>query len=142
MWAGSLALNGLLSAGKEGDFATHKIEHAVSAVYDLAHGIGLAILFPHWMKYVMNENTDKFVEYAVNVWDAADTGDKAETAKSGIQKTREFFSSLGMPETFSEVNINEEKYEEMAEKAVYFGDIGNFKKLKKEDVIKILKLSS
>ncbi len=142
MWAGSLALNGLLSAGKEGDFATHKIEHAVSAVYDLAHGIGLAILFPNWMKYVMNENIDKFVEYAVNIWDAPGTGDKAEIAKSGIQKTREFFSSLGMPEAFSEVNIDQERFEEMAEKAVIFGEIGNFKKLKKEDVIKILKLSS
>lgn len=142
MWAGSLALNGLLSAGKEGDFATHKIEHAVSAVYDLAHGIGLAILFPNWMKYVMNENIDKFVEYAVNIWNAPGTGDKAEIAKSGIQKTREFFSSLGMPEAFSEVNINQERYEEMAEKAVIFGEIGNFKKLKKEDVIKILNLSS
>jgi len=142
MWAGSLALNGLLSSGKEGDFASHKIEHLVSAVYDLAHGVGLAILFPNWMKYVMDENIDKFVEYAVNIWNVHDTGDKANTAKSGIQKTREFFSSLGVPKTFSEVNINEERYEEMAEKAVYFGEIGHFKKLKKEDVIEIFKLSS
>lgn len=59
MWAGSLALNGLLSIGKRGDFATHKIEHEVSAIYDLTHGVGMAILSPNWMKYVMNENINK-----------------------------------------------------------------------------------
>jgi alcohol dehydrogenase YqhD (iron-dependent ADH family) len=141
MWAGSLALNGLLLSGKAGDFATHKIAHAVSAVYDITHGISLAILFPNWMKYVMNENIEKFVEYARNVWNVPKSGDKKNTANLGIQKTREFFCSLEMPETFSELNINDEKSEEMATKAVYFGEIGTFKRLKKEDVLKILKLS-
>jgi len=142
MWAGSLALNGLLLSGREGDFATHKIEHEVSAIYDLTHGIGLAILFPNWMKYVMNENINKFVEFAHNVWNIPNIGEKTDIANSGIQKTREYFCSLDMPKTFSEVNINDEKFEEMATKAVYFGEIGNFKKLKKEDVLEILKLSS
>lgn len=142
MWAGSLALNGLLLSGREGDFATHKIEHEVSAIYDLTHGIGLAILFPNWMKYVMNENINKFVEFAHNVWNIPNIGEKTDIANSGIQKTREYFCSLDVPKTFSEVNINDEKFEEMATKAVYFGEIGNFKKLKKEDVLEILKLSS
>jgi len=141
MWAGSLALNGLLSFGKEGDFATHKMEHEVSAIYDLTHGVGLAILFPNWMKYVVNENIDKFVEFAKNAWDIPNIGEKKDIADLGIQKTREFFCYLEMPKTFSEVNINDEKFEEMATKAVYFGEIGKFKKLKKEDILEIYKLS-
>ncbi len=142
MWAGSLALNGLLLSGKSGDFATHKIAHAVSAVYDITHGISLAILFPNWMRYVMNENIEKFVEYAGNVWNVPGIGDKRNIANLGIQKTREFFCSLEMPEKFSELNINDEKFEEMAAEAVFFGEIGTFKRLKKEDVLKILQLSS
>lgn len=142
MWAGSLALSGLLLSGKKGDFASHKIAHAVGVIYDLTHGIILAILFPNWMKYVMKENIDKFVEYAKNVWNIPDIGDKTDIAKLGIKKTREFFCSLEMPMRFSEVNINEEEFEEIATKAVYFGEIGNFKKLKKEDILKILKLSA
>jgi alcohol dehydrogenase YqhD (iron-dependent ADH family) len=142
MWAGSLALNGLLLSGKAGDFASHKIAHAVSAVYNLTHGVCLAVLFPNWMRYVMNENIDKFVEYTKNVWDAPKAGDKKDIADFGIQKTREFFCSLEMPKRFSEVGIGDEKYEMMATQAVYFGEIGTFKRLKKEDVLKILKLSS
>jgi len=142
MWAGSLALNGLLLSGKQGDFATHKIAHEVSAIYDLTHGITLAILFPNWMKYVMKENIDKFVEYAENVWDIPNIRDKTDIANLGIKKTREFFCSLKMPKRFSEVNIGDEKFEEMATKAIYFGEIGNFKKLKKEDILKIFELSA
>jgi len=142
MWAGSLALNGLLLSGKAGDFATHKIAHAVSAVYDLSHGMSLAILFPNWMKYVMKENIDKFAEYANNVWGIPSTRDKRDSADLGIEKTREFFCSLEMPKSLSEVNISDETFEEMATEAVYFGEIGNFKKLNKEDVLKILTLSA
>ncbi|MFB0565536.1 MAG: iron-containing alcohol dehydrogenase [Candidatus Aminicenantaceae bacterium] len=142
MWAGSLALNGLLLFGKEGDFATHKIEHEVSAIYDLTHGVGMAILFPNWMKYVVKENIDKFVEFANNVWNLPNKGEKLDIANSGIQRTRDFFCSLEMPKAFSEVNITDEKFEEMATKAVCFGEIGNFKKLKKEDILEIYKLSS
>jgi hypothetical protein len=142
MWAGSFALGGLISYGKQGDFATHKIAHQVGAVYDLSHGICIAILLPNWMKYVMNEDMDKFVELARNIWGMSQNRNKKEAANSGIQKTREFFCSLGMPMAFSEVNIDEEKFEKIAEKAVYFGEIGSFKKLKKEDVLAILKLSA
>lgn len=142
MWAGSLALNGLLLSGKQGDFATHKISHAVSAMYDLTHGTSLAILFPNWMQYVMKENIDQFVEYAENVWNIPHTGDKTDIASLGIDKTREFFCLLEMPKKFSEVNISDEKFGEIATQAVYFGEIGNFKKLKKDDILRILTLSA
>jgi alcohol dehydrogenase YqhD (iron-dependent ADH family) len=142
MWAGSLALNGLLLSGKQGDFATHKISHAVSATYDLTHGTSLAILFPNWMQYVMKENVDQFVEYAENVWNIPHTRDKTDIAILGIDKTREFFCLLEMPKKFSEVNISDEKFGEIATQAVYFGEIGNFKKLKKDDILRILTLSA
>ena len=142
MWAGSLALNGLLLSGKQGDFATHKISHAISATYDLTHGASLAILFPNWMQYVMKENIDQFVEYAENVWNIPHTGDKTDIAHSGIDKTREFFCLLKMPKKFSELNISDEKFGEIATQALYFGEIGNFKKLKKDDILRILTLSA
>ncbi len=70
MWTSSIALNGLLGYGRVSDWATHGIEHALSAVYDVTHGVGLAILTPAWMEYVLNEETRyKFVEYARNVWE-------------------------------------------------------------------------
>src|SRR5690625_6599788 len=69
MWAGTIAHNGLLDTGRTGDWATHMIEHEVSGIYDVTHGAGLAALFPSWMRYVMNENIDKFVQFAVRVWD-------------------------------------------------------------------------
>jgi alcohol dehydrogenase YqhD (iron-dependent ADH family) len=69
MWAGTIALNGLLSTGKETDWATHEIEHQLSARYDMTHGLGLAILTPHWMEYVLSDKTaGKMAEYARNVW--------------------------------------------------------------------------
>lgn len=141
MWASSLALNGILSYGKTGDWATHAIEHAVSAVYDITHGVGLAIIAPNWMEYVLSEETaDKFAEYAKGVW-GIEHKDKLEAAKQGIKKTRDFFKSLGMPATLGEVGINGEKIREMASKAAAFGDIGEFKKLNAADAAKILEAS-
>jgi len=142
MWAGSLALCGLLLSGKQGDFASHKIAHAIGALYDLTHGVILAILFPNWMKYVMEQDIDKFAEYAQNVWNIPERGDKKGMAHLGIEKTREFFCSLGMPMRLSEVNIHEEAFEEIATTAADFGTIGNLKKLSKEDILNILKLSA
>ncbi len=139
MWTSSLALNGLLGYGRITDWATHGIEHAVSAMYDVTHGVGLAILIPHWMEYVLNgETTYKFVEYARNVWQVKDRNDRI-IAKKGIEKTREFFANLGMPKTLREVGVKENKLEELAEKTVMKGDIGRFKRLGKTDVFMILK---
>ena len=139
MWASSLALNGLLGYGKMADWASHAIEHAVSAAYDVTHGVGLAILTPHWMEYVLDDETlSSFVDYARNVWQVQGT-DRLHVAHEGIEKTREFFSQLGMPTTLREVGVKEEKLAEMAEKTVIYRDIGRFKKLGKKDVLTILK---
>ena len=139
MWASSLALNGLLSYGKVADWATHLIEHALSAFYDITHGVGLSILLPHWMRHVLDETTlYKFVQYAENVWNIHGNND-FDTAEKAIDKTCEFFCSIGMPKTLSEVGIDSCSLEEMARKSVYFGDIGNFKKLNERDVLDIMR---
>ncbi|MBO8158162.1 iron-containing alcohol dehydrogenase [Thermosyntropha sp.] len=139
MWASTIALNGILSTGKLTDWATHMIEHEVSALYDIAHGVGLAILIPYWMEYVLDEQTvGKFAAYAINVWGV--TGNNEwEMAKEGIGKTRAFFKALGLPSRLNEVGIQREDLEIMAEKAVTDEELGRFKKLNRQDVLSILK---
>ncbi|GAB1535769.1 iron-containing alcohol dehydrogenase [Geovibrio sp. ADMFC3] len=142
LWAGNLALNTLLSLGKEGDWANHAIEHEVSAIFDISHGAGLAVLFPNWMKYVMDDtNADKFYQLAVNVFGVAESSDKKAAALEGIDRLRSFYNSIGMPSKLSETGVEEESLQIMAEGAVRFGEIGTFKKLKSKDVLAILKMA-
>lgn len=115
MWAGSLAINGLLGYGKDSIWSVHPLQHELSAYYDITHGVGLAILTPHWMEHVLDEdNLWKFVEYGVNVWNIDLSLDDMEIAKLSIEKTSEFFKSLDIPMTLREVGIGEEKLETMA----------------------------
>lgn len=140
MWTSSLAINGLISFGKTGEWSVHGMEHELSAFYDITHGIGLAILTPHWMRYVLSDGTlDKFVEYGVNVWDIDKSLDKKEIANLAIDKTAQFFKEMGIPMTLREVGINEEKLEIMAQQAVRFGMEDCFVPLKAEDVLSIFK---
>lgn len=140
MWGSSLALNGLLTYGKiSTDWATHGMEHELSAYHDITHGVGLAILTPVWMEYVLSEeNVHRFVEYGKYVWDISGD-DPMVIAKEAINKTREFFKSLDIPSTLREVGIEEENLERMADAAVAFGPLGTMKKLHKADVLEILK---
>ncbi|MBJ6362835.1 iron-containing alcohol dehydrogenase [Paenibacillus sp. GCM10012307] len=140
--AGTYALNGTLPIGVVTDWATHGIEHEVSAIYDIAHGAGLAIIFPNWMKYVYKERVDRFVQFAVRVW-GVDANGKTddEIALEGIEATRAYFTRIGAPATLGELGINDENIQRMAEEATQFGPIGSYKKLAKEDVVNILKAS-
>jgi alcohol dehydrogenase YqhD (iron-dependent ADH family) len=142
MLSSTFALNGLLATGVETDWATHSIEHAVSAVYDIPHGGGLAIIFPNWMKYVYKENIPRFKRFAVEVWgvDPAGKTDE-EIALAGIDAVRAFFNEIGAPSRLADYNIGDDKLDVMAEKALPFGPIGNFQKLGKEDVREILRMS-
>lgn len=141
MWASTMALNGLVGAGKGGSWSCHPIEHELSAYYDITHGVGLAIVTPRWMRYILSDKTvDKFVEYAVNVWGIKLSEDKFKVANKAIDKTEEFFKSINIPMTLTEINIDSSKFEIMAEKAVKFGHLDYaYVKLDKEDVINILK---
>lgn len=141
MWTSSLALNDLVDYGKEStDWATHQIEHQLSAVYDITHGIGLGIITPAWMKYVLSdENIHRFVDYGKNIWNLS--GSDREIAEKSIKKTQEFFISLGCPANLREINIDDSNFELMASNATFRGRIGSMKKLSKEDVIEIYKLA-
>ncbi|THF73724.1 iron-containing alcohol dehydrogenase [Cohnella fermenti] len=143
MLCGTYALNGgMISVGMDQDWASHDIEHELSAVYDIAHGAGLSIVYPNWMKYVYRERLDRFAQFAVRVWDIDPSGKtEEELALAGIQATRDFFRSLGAPSTLTEVGIGEDRIEEMAAKSVSFGPLGHFKKLGQEDVAAIYRLS-
>ena len=118
MWTGSIALNHLFTFGKGGAWSVHPIEHELSAFYDITHGVGLAILTPAWMEYVLSEATvKKFATYARNVWDVTEKED-IPAAKAGIYLTERFFIELGMPEKLSEIGIDDSQFKEMADEAI------------------------
>ncbi|WP_333638477.1 iron-containing alcohol dehydrogenase [Tissierella praeacuta] len=142
MWASSLAINGLLGYGKDSLWSVHPLEHELSAYYDITHGVGLAILTPHWMEYVLDEdNLWKFVEYGINVWNIDSNFDDMKIAKLAIEKTSQFFKSLGIPMSLKEVGIDEDKLEVMAKDVIEYkeGSVGNFKPLDYKDVLSIYK---
>ncbi|WP_405176000.1 iron-containing alcohol dehydrogenase [Paenibacillus sp. FSL H8-0261] len=142
MYCGTMALNGMVSMGFAGDWATHNIEHAVSAVYDIPHGGGLAILFPQWMKYNIDTDPARFRKLAVNVFgvDPAGKNDK-EIGLEGIEALRNFWDSIGAPKTLADYDIDDSEIGSMADKAVRFGPFGNFRKLDREDVVEIYKMA-
>ncbi|MFV2050347.1 iron-containing alcohol dehydrogenase [Metabacillus litoralis] len=142
LYSGTIALNGQLQMGYRGDWASHNIEHAVSAVYDIPHAGGLAILFPNWMKHNLDQNVSRFVQMAVNVFDVDPSGkDDRTVALEGIDKLREFWSSIGAPSRLKDYDINDENIDLMADKAMINGEFGNFKSLNKDDVVAILTAS-
>ncbi|MEW4426602.1 MULTISPECIES: iron-containing alcohol dehydrogenase [Paenibacillus] len=142
LYCGTMALNGVLNMGLAGDWATHNIEHAVSAVYDIPHGGGLAILFPNWMKHNLDVNVDRFKRLAINVFEVNPEGksDK-QVAEEGIESLRKFWTSIGAPSRLADYDIDDSQIDVMADKAMLFGPFGNFKKLQREDVVSIYKAS-
>jgi alcohol dehydrogenase len=142
LYSGTMALNGILNMGYRGDWATHNIEHAVSAVYDIPHGGGLAILFPNWMKHNLNVKPERFKQLAVRVFHVDPTGKTVkETALEGIEKLREFWNSIGAPSRLADYDIDDSKIELMADKATINGEFGNFAKLNHADVVSIYRAS-
>lgn len=142
MWASSLALNGLISSGKNGgDWATHNIEHELSAAYDITHGLGLAIILPQWMKYILDEqNVNRFAMFAENVF-GIKMEDKFDQANAGIKAASEFFKSLNVEASLSEIGIDDSKFEHMANQAVQFGNLGGYKSLDAKDINEIYKMA-
>lgn len=142
MWLGSLAHNGLLNTGRVGDWGSHRIEHELSGIYDIAHGAGLSIIFPAWMKYVYKENIERFVQFAVRVFNVnLSFENKEEIVVEGIKKLEEFFKRIKLPVYLHEVNIDNEHFKEMADKTCKYGPVGQFKKLYSEDVEAIYNLA-
>ncbi|MCX6347846.1 MAG: iron-containing alcohol dehydrogenase [Actinobacteria bacterium] len=142
MWIGLVMHNGLFGAGREEDWGSHMIEHELSAMYDIAHGAGLSIVFPAWMKYVYKHDVNRFAQFAVRVFGAeAYFNDIERTALEGIKRLESFYKEIGLPTKLRDVNIPETMLEEMAKKGTSDGPLGNFVKLEKKDVLNILKMT-
>ena len=146
MWAGMLAHNDCCGVGREQDWSSHTIEHELSATYDCAHGAGLAVIFPAWMKYTMKHDVMRFAQVAVRVWGRQmDFQHPERTALAGIEAFESFLKSIGMPTRFADLGAREEDIPAMAHVACY-GDVrdgafGSFVKLNEEDVNAIYRLA-
>lgn len=142
MWASSLALNGLLQGGKQVFPCCHWMEHELSAYYDITHGLGLAIVTPRWMKYVLSEKTaPKFYQFGVNVFGIDSTLDEMTVAEKSIEMLSDFFfKTLGLQSTLSEIGIDETHFDAMAQSACMGGSLPGIMPLNKEDIMAIYKM--
>ena len=142
MWASSWAINGFINGGRKKAWSCHPMEHELSAVYDITHGLGLAILTPRWMEYCLDEsNVERYVSFGVNVFGIDSKLDKMEIARESIKRLADFFfNTLGLQSTFTDVGIKREDFASMARKACRYGDIRGFKTLTPEDVERIYEM--
>lgn len=144
MWAGMLCHQGLAGVGRHEDWATHGLEHELSALNpSITHGAGLAVMFPAWMEYVHGENPARFAFYGYEVFGLVPTGDVEADALSAIDETRAFFASLGMPTTLAELDVHEDDIEKMIPtlKENKGEPFGSFKKLTMDDARAIYRLA-
>jgi len=144
MWAGTVAHNNLLNTGREGDWGSHDIEHELSGAYDIAHGAGLATIFPAWMKLVFSHDPARFLRYAVEVWGVEQSFvDPERSAREGIARLEAFWSSLGLSIRLAGLGIGSERIEEMAAKATEDGSrkLGHFLPLGRDEVQEIYRLA-
>lgn len=146
MWAGMLAHNNSCGVGRQQDWASHDLEHELSALYDCAHGAGLAVVFPAWMEYTMNHDVMRFAQVANRVWGCAMDFQHPEiTAKAGIKAFRAFLKSIGMPQTLAELGGKEEDIPYLAHTAACGngnnGTLGGFVVLQEKDMENIYRLT-
>ena len=143
MWAGTLAHNNSCGVGRAQDWASHQIEHELSAVYDCAHGAGLAVIVPAWMSFVAEHDVMRFAQFAVNVWGCEmDFSNPEKTAREGIEKFRFFLSEIGMPVTLSQLGAREEDIPLILKRRHKRGyPFGGFVTIGEKEMEEILKLS-
>ena len=142
MWAGMIAHNNCCGVGRDQDWASHALEHELSALYDCAHGAGLAVVFPAWMEYTMHHDVMRFAQVASRVWGCPmDFQNPEVTAKAGILAFRNFLKSIGMPQSITEFGGKEEDVAYLAHTAAYGngngGWLGSFVSLSEEDMVNI-----
>ena len=145
MWAGMMAHNNSCGVGRTQDWTSHDVEHELSALYDCAHGAGLAVVMPAVFTYNMNHDVMRFAKIAVRVWGCQmDFEHPEKTARAGIEALRNFLISIGMPKNFEELGAKEEDIEKLAHTACYGnggdGTLGGFVKLNQKDVEAIYRL--
>jgi len=144
MWTSKIAHDNSMGVGRVGDYASHRIAHEISALYGLEHGATLSIIFPAWMKYNYRHNTERFLQFAVRVWDVDLPFENQEKQiLEGIFRMENFFRRVGLPVRFSELSmdISVGSFETMAEKCTEKGPSGNMVPLEKDDIVKIYKLA-
>ncbi len=144
MWAGTIAHNNLLNTGRVGDWASHDIEHEISGIYDVAHGAGLAVVFPAWLKFVYKHDINRFAQWAIRVWNVdMDVFDTERVARTGIERLEAFSKSMGLGTRLSDLGIKGDRIDEMADKCTDKNTrtFGNFVKVDRESVKKILLLA-
>ena len=142
MWAGSLSHNGLTGCGTDGgDWATHKLEHELGGMFDVAHGAGLAAIWGSWARYVCGERIERFVQFAEHVMGVEPQETEQKTAEAGIAAMEDFYREIKMPTSLAELGIapTDEQIRELAEKcnAAVRGNLGKVKHLNVEDMIAI-----
>ncbi|MDD3122693.1 MAG: iron-containing alcohol dehydrogenase [Candidatus Izemoplasmatales bacterium] len=143
-WAGTIAHNGILAVGRIEDWSTHALEHELSALYDVTHGAGLAVMFPAYMKYTLEEDVNRYYQLATRVFGVTPNETKKRmVALSGISKLEEFYHEIGMPLTFNEIGAKKEDIDILLEKLkINRGDrFGSFKVLTLDDARKIYELA-
>lgn len=136
-WAATLALNSSTAVGRMGDWASHKIEHALGAYYDIDHGAGLSIVFPAWAKYVLHNNPKVFARFADRVFNIKD-GDDYDRGMKGILCLQDFFKSINSPLTLKEIGIPKEDLDKVADNVALIGSVGSMQSLSRDDVYNIL----
>ena len=146
MWAGSLSHNGLTGCGNDGgDWMTHKLEHELGGLYDVAHGAGLAAIWGSWARYVYKNCLHRFKRFALNVMDVENTGSDEEIALRGIEAMEDFYRSIGMPTNLRELGVNatDEDLVLMAHKCAVGvgGEMGSAKVLNEEAMLEIFRAS-
>lgn len=142
--AGNLAHNGLLSLGRETDWANHGMEEVISGIYDCAHGAGLSVITIAWMKYVYKKHIPMFVQFAVNVMGVSGSFREQERlALEGILALEDFYKKMGLPVRMNEINVDDSKFELMAKQCTEEngGTLGKLEKLTWQDVVNIYKLA-
>ena len=142
MWAGTVAHNGVVGCGRSQDWNSHAIEHELSALYDCAHGAGLAVVMPAWMEYVVDHNVMRFAQMATRVFGCEMNFENPKaTALEGIRAFRRFLHSIGMPINFAELGAKEEDIPKLVEK-LNPGDGWGFVPLKAKDVTEIYRIAA
>lgn len=142
MWTSSWAINGFINGGKQQEWSCHPMEHELSAIYDITHGLGLAILTPRWLEYCLDETTvSKYVQFGVNVFGIDASLDPMVIAKMSIEKVSQFFfDTLGLDDTFTKVGIEAKNFPIMAKKACGDAVLSGFKPLNQNDIEKIFEM--
>ncbi|MBP0966416.1 MAG: iron-containing alcohol dehydrogenase [Oscillospiraceae bacterium] len=144
MWAGTVAHTNIVGVGREQDWNSHGIEHELSALYDCAHGAGLAVIMPAWMEFVCKHDVMRFAQAAVRVWGCQmNFADPEQTAREGIRRFRQFLRSIGMPINFAELGAKKEDIPALVAKfGLGDGRTGGFVKLSSADVAKIYEIAA